>query len=86
MVGRDGGLVSFGIVVLMRWLMTGLIVSVVALLVVAGAVARHVRRQRRLLASESADSDRQAVQNKELDLALDLRELTETKDLSSSEL
>jgi hypothetical protein len=31
----------------MRWLLIGLLVSVVALVCVAGAVARHVWRQRR---------------------------------------
>jgi len=75
----------------MRWLMIGLFVSVTALLFVAGAVARHVWRQRRLLATESADMDRQKVENRELDLALDLHGSdphapTESRDLSSSEL
>ncbi|WP_263358065.1 hypothetical protein [Acidicapsa ligni] len=31
----------------MRWLLIGLFISMVALVVVAGAVARYVRRQRR---------------------------------------
>ena len=86
--GTDAGLVSFGIVVLTRWLMIGLFVSVVALLLVAGAVATHVRRQRRLQATESADLDRQKVQNRELDRALELHETMESKesrDLSSHE-
>jgi hypothetical protein len=50
-----------------------LLVSVAALLVVAGGVARHVWRQRRL-AEEAADLNAQRAQNTELDLALDLRE------------
>lgn len=71
MGGQGGCLVFFGLVVLMRWLVIGLLVSVGALLVVAGGVARHVWRHRRLLAAESAE-DAQKAQNLELDLALDL--------------
>jgi hypothetical protein len=41
-----GGLVFFPLAVLMRWLVIGLLISVGALLLVAVAVARHVRRQR----------------------------------------
>ena len=75
---RHACLVSFGLVVLMRWLVIGLLVSVGALLLVAGGVARHVWRQRRQLAEETAD-DAQKEQNRELDLALDLPETVETK-------
>jgi len=62
----------------MRWLVIGLLVSVGALLLVAGGVARHVWRQRRLLAEESAE-EAQRAQNLELDLALDLHETVESK-------
>ena len=58
--------------VLMRWLVIGLLVSVSALLLVAGGVAMHVWRQRRLLAKESADVQAQNARHIELDLALDL--------------
>lgn len=37
----------------MRWLLIGLLISVGALLFVAGAVVRHVWRQRRAFHSES---------------------------------
>ncbi len=37
-----------GLVVLMLWLLIGLLISVGALLFVAGAVTRHILRQRRL--------------------------------------
>jgi hypothetical protein len=33
----------------MRWLLLGLLISVVALVMVAGAVVRHIRRQRKPL-------------------------------------
>jgi hypothetical protein len=69
--GRGGGLVFFGLAVLMRWMVIVLLVSVVALLLVASGVARHVWRQRRLIAEESAD-EAQKAQNRELDLALEL--------------
>jgi cell division protein FtsL len=75
---RGGGLISFGLAVLMRWLVIGLLVSVGALLLVAGGVARHVWRHRRLLAEESAE-EAQRAQNLELDLALDLHETVESK-------
>jgi cell division protein FtsL len=75
---RGGCLVFFGLAVLMRWLVIGLLVSVGALLLVAGGVVRHVWRQRRLLAEESAD-EAQKARNLELDLALDLTETTESK-------
>ena len=57
----------------MRWLVIVLLVSVAALLVVAGGVARHVWRQRRLM-EEAADLDAQKARNTELDMALDLQE------------
>jgi len=47
-----GGLIFFELAVLMRWLLIGLLVSVVALVCVAGAVARHVWRQKRAQAEE----------------------------------
>jgi len=75
---RGGCLVSFGLAVLMRWLVIVLLVSVVALLLVAGGVVRHVRRQRRLLAEESAE-EAQKARNQELDLALDIPETVESK-------
>jgi hypothetical protein len=56
-----------------------LLVSVGALLLVAGGVVRHVRRQRRLHAEESAE-EAQKAQNLELDLALDLPETVASKD------
>lgn len=39
-------LVFFGMTVPIRWLLLGLLISVVALVLVAGAVVRHIRRQR----------------------------------------
>jgi hypothetical protein len=74
---RGGCLVFFGLAVLMRWLVIGLLVSVGALLLVAGGVVMHVRRQRRLLAEESAD-EAQKARNLELDRVLDLTETTES--------
>ena len=75
---RGGCLVFFGLAVLMRWLVIGLLVSVGALLLVAGGVVMHVRRQRRLLAEESAD-EAQKARNLEVDLALDLTETRKSK-------
>jgi len=63
----------------MRWMVIGLLVSVGTLLLVAGAVARHVWRQRRLSLTESIDMETQKAQNLELDLALDLGDSTEFK-------
>ncbi len=40
----------------MRWLLIGLVISVVALLAVAGAVVRHVRRARHLRPEDSTDT------------------------------
>ena len=37
----------------MRWLLIVLLISVGSLLIVAGAVARHIRRQRPLLPEEA---------------------------------
>jgi hypothetical protein len=82
---RRGRLVFFGVVVLMRWLVIGLLVSVVALLLVAGAVARHVWRQRRLLTEDPANVDLQKERNPDLDLALELHDATESKDISRVE-
>jgi len=43
----------------MRWLLLGLLISVVALVLVAGAVTRHIRGQRRWQdAPEAAAEDR----------------------------
>jgi len=73
----------------MRWLVIGLLVSVVALLLVAGGVARHVWRQRRIVSEDSANLDLQKAQNLELDNALEIHEtgeLPEHKDLSSKGL
>ena len=78
MGSRGGRLVSFGVVVMMRWLVIGLLVSVAALLLVAGSAAWHVFR-RRLLAEESADTESQKVRNPELDKALHLHESTDSK-------
>jgi len=81
-----GCLLFFGIVVLMRWLVIGLLVSVAALLLVAVGVARHVWRQRRLVSEDSANLELQEAQNLELDVALEIHEtdeLPESKDLSS---
>jgi len=47
-------LVFLGLALLMRWLLIGLFISVVALVCVAGAVARHVLRQRRVRSDEVA--------------------------------
>ena len=81
MGGGCGSLIFFGVVVLMRWLVIVLLVSVVALLLVAVAVARHVWRHRRLLAEDSANLDFQRAQNLELDRALDRHEETEADQL-----
>jgi hypothetical protein len=62
----------------MRWMVIGLLVSVGALLLVAGGVARHVWRHKRLLAEESAE-DAQKARNLELDRALDLPETVASK-------
>ena len=43
-----GSLIFFGWAVLMRWLLIGLLISVGALLFLAGAVTRHIVRQRRM--------------------------------------
>jgi hypothetical protein len=75
---EDARLVFFRLAVLMRWLVIGLLVSVGALLLVAGGVARHVWRQRRMVAEESAD-EAQKARHLELDLALDLPEAVESK-------
>jgi hypothetical protein len=40
----------------MRWLLIGLLISVGALVLVAGAVARHVRRQRQAQAEAPQDA------------------------------
>jgi hypothetical protein len=56
----------------------GLLVSVGALLLVAGAVARHVLRERRK-AGDAAIRDAQAARHKELDAALDLGESTKSE-------
>ena len=82
MGGRGGGLVFFGLAVQMRWMVIVLLVSVVALLLVAGGVARHVWRQRRLTAEESAE-EAQKMQNLGLDRALGLPETPETGDHST---
>ena len=50
----------------MRWLLGGLVVSVVALLWVAIAVARHVRRQRRGQSEDVPGLDAAALQLDEL--------------------
>jgi hypothetical protein len=62
----------------MRWLVIGLLVSVGALLLVAGGVARHVWRQRRTQAEETAD-DAQKARHRELDRALGLDETAASK-------
>jgi hypothetical protein len=46
-LGRVGCLVFFGMTVPMRWLLLGLLISVGALVLVAGAVIRYIRRQRK---------------------------------------
>jgi len=57
--------------VMMRWLVIGLLVSVVALLLAAGGVVRHVWRHKRQLALDAADAKAQRAGNLELDRALD---------------
>jgi hypothetical protein len=44
--------------VLTRWLLIGLLISVGALLFVAGAVTRHILRQRRIQANEASGTVR----------------------------
>ena len=48
MRAANGCLVFFDLVVLTRWLLIGLLISVGALLFAAGALVRHVLRQRRV--------------------------------------
>ena len=48
-MGREASLVFFGMTVPMRWLLLGLLISVFALVLVVGAVVRHIRRQRMTL-------------------------------------
>lgn len=50
-------LIFFGLAVLMRWLLIGLLISVVVLLCVAGAVTRHILRQRRVQPGELPAED-----------------------------
>jgi hypothetical protein len=58
-VDREASLVFFGMTVPMRWLLLGLLISVGALVLVAGAVVRHIRRQRKpLSAPEAAAKER----------------------------
>jgi hypothetical protein len=46
---RGGRLVFFGMTVPIRWLLLGLLISLGALLLVAGAAIRHIRRHRKPL-------------------------------------
>jgi hypothetical protein len=48
-VDREGSLVFFGMTVPIHWLLLGLLISLGALLLVAGAVIRYIRRQRKPL-------------------------------------
>jgi len=53
-VDREGSLVFFGMTVPIRWLLLGLLISVGALVLVAGAVVRYVRCQRKPLSAPEA--------------------------------
>ncbi len=57
MCARSGGLVFFRLAVLMRWLLIGLLISVGALLFAAGAMVRHVMRQRRSRVDETSNAE-----------------------------
>jgi hypothetical protein len=58
-----------GVAVLTRWLLIGLLISVGALLFVAGAVTRHILRQRRIQAKTSRlRAEQQDVQEEPKDL------------------
>jgi hypothetical protein len=46
-VDGEGTLVFFGMTVPIRWLLLGLLISLGALLLVAGAAVRYIRRQRK---------------------------------------
>jgi hypothetical protein len=61
----------------MRWLVIGLLVSVGTLLLLAGGVARHVRRHKRSMAEDGAELEAQKLRNAELDKALDFHEAVE---------
>ena len=52
-----GCLVFFGLIVPTHWLLIGMIISVVALLVAAGGIVRHVLLQRRVKGEESVALD-----------------------------
>jgi hypothetical protein len=69
--------------VLMRWLLIGLLISVGVLLFVAGAVAWHVLRQKRVQSEEALGKaeDRQS----ELEPGLDFPEVSDLKRLPPEE-
>jgi len=71
--------------VMMRWLVIGLLVSVVALLLAAGGVARHVWRHKRQLGRDAAAAEEQKVGNVQLDRALD-EAMDEAPDSAQDEL
>jgi hypothetical protein len=73
-------LVFCGVVVWMRWLVIGLLVSVGALLLVAGAVALHVWRHRKLAAEELSELETQKAQNLALEMALNSQETKDPAD------
>lgn len=58
---------------LMRWMLIGLLISVFALLVLAGCAVRHILRQRRLQSEKAPDGER--------DLTLDLPEAPESPEV-----
>ncbi len=64
----------------MRWMVIGLVVSLLALLLVAGAVARYVWRQRRMVTAEAENLDSQKQRHLDLDRALDLGESKDPKE------
>jgi hypothetical protein len=64
-VGREGCLVFFGMTVPMRWLLLGLLISVFALVLVVGAVVRHIRRQRKTLPQNEPEAAGEERRGKE---------------------
>jgi hypothetical protein len=76
-----GSLIFFGLTVLMRWLLIGLLISVGVLLFVAGGVAWHILRQRRVQGEEALGKAEDRGLDHELDRELGLEpELDPTKE------
>jgi hypothetical protein len=75
-----GSLIFFGLTVLMRWLLIGLLISVGVLLFVACGVAWHILRQRRVQGEEALGKAEDRELDRELELEPEL-DPTEESDL-----